>query len=271
MVDPETVFLGNESVAREPTTLRYRVMHGQAERSSEARNNAVHSHVHWRAFPAPFAPEGLGSGAIYYHGNAGITQATDLARPDTYPLNTRSFLGQVCGRSLVDPDALTADAGEENWLKALLTSNVPGTSSESREATSDVLQSVVDCWSKWEIASRRLGDALEAVHQAQQDAEEDELALPSASSLANATALLPEVYGMCSTPVDVYVTDDAELAIQSIDGRGSGVLILCESAGDILCLVSIGPEQGRRRYSRGDRFPDEFMQKAFLELGRGSQ
>ena len=84
----------------------------------------------------------------------------------------------------------------------------------------------------------------------------------------NAERLLKDMHEIAPRRFEVYPTPDGEIAIDAPDGRGSSIILLCDSDGGALCLVNMNGSHRRRRYSEIDTIPDGFLREALLELER---
>ena len=113
-----------------------------------------------------------------------------------------------------------------------------------------------------------LRDALCDLDDATTEAREEGLPFPSDTALANARRLLLAMYELLPCRFEVYPTPDGEIAVQPSSGPGASVLVLCESDGGALCLVSTNDAHRRARYSDTDLLPDGFVREALAELKR---
>ena len=112
-----------------------------------------------------------------------------------------------------------------------------------------------------------LTEALQELAESPADAEEDGLELPSQTAFANAERLLKAMYRVSPRRFVVYPVSGGRIAIDA-RGPNDGIVVLtCESGGEVLCLVSIGGEQRRARYSTANGLPDGFISEALTGLG----
>lgn len=113
-----------------------------------------------------------------------------------------------------------------------------------------------------------LVDALSDLEKVIDEAEEEGFPIPQEAALHNAKRLLRAMYAISPRRFEVYPTPDGEIAIDAPDGRGSSVLLLCDSDGGALCLVNMKGRHRRARYSTAEALPDGFMREAMAELDR---
>ena len=100
------------------------------------------------------------------------------------------------------------------------------------------------------------------------EACEEGTPIPSDLAFKNAERLLKDMYEIAPRRFEVYPTPDGEIAIDAPDGRGSSIILLCDSDGGALCLVNMNGSHRRRRYLAIDTIPDGFLREALLELER---
>ena len=116
--------------------------------------------------------------------------------------------------------------------------------------------------------SVKLAEALRDLHEVVEEAEEEGFPPPKEIALDNAKRLLREMYAITPRRYEVYPMPDGEVAIDAPDGRGSSVLLLCDSDGGALCLVNMKGKHRRARYSTTETLPDGFIREAMAELER---
>ena len=109
-------------------------------------------------------------------------------------------------------------------------------------------------------------DALRDLDDVVEEAEEEGFPVPKEIALDNAKRLLREMYTISPRRFEVYPMPDGEVAIDAPDGRGSSVLLLCDSDGGALCLVNMKGKHRRARYSTTEALPDGFIREAMAEL-----
>lgn len=112
----------------------------------------------------------------------------------------------------------------------------------------------------------RLADALRDLEEVKEEARAEGFSPPTDVACKNANRLLKEMYRMSQRCFEVYPMPDGEIAIDACDGQGSSVLLLCHSDGGVLCLVNMGGQHRRARYSSADGLPDGFVREALVEL-----
>ena len=112
----------------------------------------------------------------------------------------------------------------------------------------------------------RLADALRDLGGVKEEASEEGFPTPTEKACKKANRLLKEMYRLSRHRFEVYPMPDGEIAIDASDGQGSSVLLLCDSDGGALCLVNMGGQHRRARYSSADALPDGFVREALAEL-----
>ena len=112
--------------------------------------------------------------------------------------------------------------------------------------------------------------ALEATLQDLQDArleaEEEGFPCPSDAALNNAERVLLRLHDIWACRYEVYPMPDGEIAIHVRGGPRKSVALLFEPEGQVLCLVSLGTNWRRARYSNSATLPDAFVIEALKEL-----
>lgn len=111
-----------------------------------------------------------------------------------------------------------------------------------------------------------LAEAKEKLGKVTEDAREENHQLPSELAFQNARRLLPKMYEISPRYFDIYSMPDGEIAIDAPGGHGRSVILLCEPDGGALCLVTLGDEHRRARYSTARNLPDGFVREALAEL-----
>ena len=111
-----------------------------------------------------------------------------------------------------------------------------------------------------------LEDALQELAEVSDYAAEDGLDVPSEIASANAARLLKAVYAISPRRYGIYPAPDGYVAI---DARGSNdriAVVLCGSAGEAACFVTIDGESRRARYATARELPDGFIREALADL-----
>ena len=116
-----------------------------------------------------------------------------------------------------------------------------------------------------------LTDALVDLDDVFDTAREEGIAEPSKLAFENAERLLKAMYDLSPRRFDVYPDEDGYIAIDGRGGYGRAValLLLCGSAGDAVCLVTIDDERRRAHYATTSGLPDDFVRQALRELKNG--
>ena len=113
-----------------------------------------------------------------------------------------------------------------------------------------------------------LSDMLDDLKGTSEEAREEGYPIPSQVAMANAQRLLSEMHQILPRRFEVYPTPDGEVAIDAATGRGSSVIMLCDSQGGGLCLANLPSAHRCRSYTSTSNLPDEFMREALTELER---
>ena len=111
-----------------------------------------------------------------------------------------------------------------------------------------------------------LADALADLAEAGEEAREDGFPVPDQELLDRSEKLLRKLYAVWPHRFEVYPNPDGEIAIDARNDRGWAVLILCEPAGEVLCLEHVNGEQRSHRHPSVDNLPDESLTKALSSL-----
>lgn len=114
-----------------------------------------------------------------------------------------------------------------------------------------------------------LADALQDLDDVFDAAREEGIAEPSKLAFENAERLLKAMYDLSPHRFDVYPDEDGYIAIDGRGGYGRAVALLCGSAGDAVCLVTIDGERRRAHYATTGGLPDDFVRQALRELKNG--
>ena len=119
---------------------------------------------------------------------------------------------------------------------------------------------------KDEIPSN-LADALADLHDARQEAAEEEFTLPSDLALQNAERLLRAMHKILPCRYEVYPMPDGEITIDTPTSFGTAVIATCEPDGNALCFVHTEQDKQRRRFPIAE-LPNDFLRDGLLRLGR---
>ncbi len=111
-----------------------------------------------------------------------------------------------------------------------------------------------------------LADALQDLREAKEEAREEGTPEPSDLAIENAAFLLRAMYEISPQRFEVYPSVDAEIAIHAPGGYKRSVLVLCESDGEVVCMVNIYGEHRRAHYKTLRTLPDGFFREALAEL-----
>lgn len=111
-----------------------------------------------------------------------------------------------------------------------------------------------------------LVEAMRDLDEVNEEAEEEGYPVPAELAATNARRLLTEMYGMSPRRYEVYPDLDGYIAVDTSDGNGQSVVVICESAGSALCLVNVRSGHRRARYHTAGVLPDAFLKEALAEL-----
>ena len=103
--------------------------------------------------------------------------------------------------------------------------------------------------------SPELIKALRELEQVSADAEEDGLDIPSEVAFTNARRLLRAMYRISPRRFGVYPEPGGYIAIDARGANDGIAVVMCDSDGGVLCLVTIGDEPRRARYSTARTLP----------------
>lgn len=112
-----------------------------------------------------------------------------------------------------------------------------------------------------------LEEALQDLKEVPADAREEGMAVPSEVAFANAERLLKAMYRISPRRYGVYPAPDGCIAIDARGANGRIAVVMCDSDGGVLCLVTIDGEHRRARYSTDRQLPDGFIREALQDLG----
>lgn len=116
------------------------------------------------------------------------------------------------------------------------------------------------------MATAELTAALDDLEGAYEEAAEEGYPQPSLQAIEIARRLVRDLYSLRPCRLEVYPTSDGEIAIEVPGGPGRAVLMLCDSNGQVLCLVSLNGRSRRAHYSSAATLPDGFVREAVSEL-----
>ena len=111
-----------------------------------------------------------------------------------------------------------------------------------------------------------LRDALDDLDEIVEEAREKGFQIPSDLAIGNARQLLEEMYALSPRRFEVYPMPEGKVAIDGAGARGRWLILLCESNGGALCIISIDGEGTDRRYADTRGLPDQYMTVALTSL-----
>ena len=115
-----------------------------------------------------------------------------------------------------------------------------------------------------------LSDALADLHDAREEAAEEEFTSPSDLTLENAERLLRAMHEIFPCRYEVYPMPDGEIAIDAPMALGISIVAMCEPDGNALCFVHTDQSKERRRFPIAE-LPNDFLRHALLKLGSASK
>ena len=116
-----------------------------------------------------------------------------------------------------------------------------------------------------EPLSAELTGILDDLRDAADEAREEGFPVPSDMAVTNSERLIRSLCEVSPGRYGVYPTPDGEISIDIFNGKGSSVILLCDSVGGALCLVNI-EGSSRARCSGTDTLPDDFAREALAGL-----
>ena len=108
--------------------------------------------------------------------------------------------------------------------------------------------------------------ALEDLRGVPAEAAEEGYPQPTQLALSNAKRILRRMYAPFGARLEVYPTQDGEVAIVAPGKPRSSVMVLCGPDGGALCMVNMDGVHRRARYSTAGNLPDGFLRDALDEL-----
>ena len=129
-----------------------------------------------------------------------------------------------------------------------------------------------------EVLPDQIAEALRDLDELIAEADEEGIAPPSASAMADAKRILRAIYDIVSAKLNVeslqrkYVMDlfpEGIIAVVVPGGFNRSVMVLCELDGSVLCSVNMNGTHRRQRYIDTDQLlEDGFLSQALRELER---
>ena len=99
------------------------------------------------------------------------------------------------------------------------------------------------------------------------DCVADGIAVPSDDVFSTVRQLLPALYEISPQRFIIDVSEhDSSIAIEARGVDGRAMLLKCESNGEVFCIVLVGENWRRARYSSASMLPDGFIREALLDL-----
>ena len=89
---------------------------------------------------------------------------------------------------------------------------------------------------------------------------------PSQSVVDEARRIVLGLRRLLPADTDVHTWDDGEVAVEVFGARGRGFLLLCESGGGALCVVTVDKVARRARYESSANLPDGFLREGLQEV-----
>ena len=111
-----------------------------------------------------------------------------------------------------------------------------------------------------------LVEALRELAEVSDYAAEDGLDAPSETASVNAARLLKAMYAISPRRYGVYPAPGGYVAIDARGANDRIAVVLCGSAGEAACFVTIDGESRRARYATARELPDGFIREALAGL-----
>ena len=114
-------------------------------------------------------------------------------------------------------------------------------------------------------------EALSDLADIENEAREEGFPIPSEKAQRNAKRLLHHVHEVMAEGFGLYATPDAEVAIDISGGPGCGLLLLCESSGELFCIFNKHSVSRNARYLDAGLPPDDFVRDALVALQKSRE
>ena len=116
------------------------------------------------------------------------------------------------------------------------------------------------------VGNTELTDALDDLYNTAEEAHEEGFPIPSDLAISNSEALVRKIYGIFPSRFEVYPRRMVKLLLIFTTEGQAFCILLCDSAGAILCMVNINGHSRRAHYTQVDMLPDGFVKEALQEL-----
>ncbi len=110
--------------------------------------------------------------------------------------------------------------------------------------------------------------ALLELENVAEEAKEEGFIVPNEIAFENAKRLIKNLLVENPCEVIVYPMPDGEIAIDVPNGKGSSLMVLCDSDGGALCSVNINGNSRQADYPSTTSLPDKFIAEALEDLSR---
>lgn len=208
-------------------------------------------------------------GVNYTERPSGMSVSWSFVHPTSASRGPSSETTSESQRTVAEPDNSSWHGA--NLLSARLRPALRGTQVHATDWPATYLLTLSDIigqegeWRR--TIDDRLSLALGDLGDSVTEAREEGFPIPSTAAVDNAKHLVKAMYDISPRRFEVYPTPDGEIAIDAPNGRGSSVILLCDSDGGALCMAHLNGSHRSRRYSTTDALPDDFLCEVLTELG----
>ena len=165
-----------------------------------------------------------------------INKATNISENYTYHLNELIFQ-RLKALNILEP---APSSNIKFMFQRAETLNIANKSFVSTNPDYEAIKYILNDWD-----NTKLTDALDDLDKATEEARDEGFPIPRDVAIRNSEQLVKKIYEVFPSRYEVYPTQDGEIAIDIYNGKDSSVIFLCDSMGEILCLVNINGT-GRR-------------------------
>lgn len=124
------------------------------------------------------------------------------------------------------------------------------------------------CIERWDVVHTHTlwAEEIQDLDDALEEAQEEEYLLPSQLGVNRAKELLGALHQTWRYPIAVSVTPYGEVSLHLKVRRGSSVLLLCDTHGEVLCLTNFGGRQESRKFGEDAAMPDQWIRDSLRRL-----
>jgi hypothetical protein len=117
-----------------------------------------------------------------------------------------------------------------------------------------------------EMDRSRAASALESLQDIEADAQKMGYTIPDAEVVKEASRILVDMIGYREASYDAYSMSGGKVAIGVDGGFGKSMMVVCESGGTALCVVTVNRASRRARYTDSGFLPDDFLRQGLREM-----